>query len=258
MTSTPGIVGGQIGDRAGQRLLLVEARDLDDQLDRVPLRHRAWRLRVRVHRDTAGPTSCTGADPACTIPAMNFAFTEEQDELRKTVRSFLDAKSPEIRGARADGDRGRLRPRRVDADGRADGPAGPAHPRGVRRVRVQLRRARHRARGDGAGAAVRAVLLDRRARRQRAAAVRRRGGEAGLPARHRQRRDDRHARLHRAVRQVGRVGHRDDGDGGGRRSHPDRHEDVRARRPHRRPRARRSPAPTPASACSPSRATPPG
>jgi len=26
---------------------------------------------------------------------MNFAFTEEQDELRKTVRSFLDAKSPE-------------------------------------------------------------------------------------------------------------------------------------------------------------------
>ena len=26
---------------------------------------------------------------------MNFAFTEEQDELRKTVRQFLDAKSPE-------------------------------------------------------------------------------------------------------------------------------------------------------------------
>ncbi len=26
---------------------------------------------------------------------MNFAFTEEQDELRSTVRSFLDAKSPE-------------------------------------------------------------------------------------------------------------------------------------------------------------------
>ena len=26
---------------------------------------------------------------------MNFAFTEEQDELRRTVRSFLDAKSPE-------------------------------------------------------------------------------------------------------------------------------------------------------------------
>ena len=26
---------------------------------------------------------------------MNFAFTEEQEELRKTVRAFLDAKSPE-------------------------------------------------------------------------------------------------------------------------------------------------------------------
>jgi alkylation response protein AidB-like acyl-CoA dehydrogenase len=26
---------------------------------------------------------------------MNFAFTEEQDELRKTVRGFLEAKSPE-------------------------------------------------------------------------------------------------------------------------------------------------------------------
>ena len=26
---------------------------------------------------------------------MNFAFSEEQEELRKTVRSFLDAKSPE-------------------------------------------------------------------------------------------------------------------------------------------------------------------
>ena len=26
---------------------------------------------------------------------MNFAFTEEQEELRKTVRAFLDSKSPE-------------------------------------------------------------------------------------------------------------------------------------------------------------------
>ena len=26
---------------------------------------------------------------------MNFAFSEEQEELRKTVRSFLDQKSPE-------------------------------------------------------------------------------------------------------------------------------------------------------------------
>ena len=30
-----------------------------------------------------------------TMTAMNFAFTEEQEELRKTVRAFLDAKSSE-------------------------------------------------------------------------------------------------------------------------------------------------------------------
>jgi len=29
------------------------------------------------------------------MPAMNFAFTEEQEELRNTVRAFLEAKSPE-------------------------------------------------------------------------------------------------------------------------------------------------------------------
>jgi hypothetical protein len=28
---------------------------------------------------------------------MNFAFTEEQEELRSTVRAFLEAKSPEER-----------------------------------------------------------------------------------------------------------------------------------------------------------------
>jgi alkylation response protein AidB-like acyl-CoA dehydrogenase len=30
-----------------------------------------------------------------TIGAMNFAFTDEQEELRKTVRAFMDSKSPE-------------------------------------------------------------------------------------------------------------------------------------------------------------------
>ena len=37
--------------------------------------------------------------------------------------------------------------------------------------------------------------------------VRRRRGQEGLPARHRQRRDHRHAGLHRAVGQVGRERH---------------------------------------------------
>ena len=145
------------------------------------------------------------------------------------------------RRPRADGDRGRLRRGRVEPDGRADGPAGPAHPRGVRRLGLRLRRARHRARGDGSGAAVRAVLLVGRARRQHADPVRRRRRQADVPAGHRQRRDDRHARLHRAVRQVGRGGHHDAGDRLGRRLHAHRHEDVRDRRPHRQPDHRRRP-----------------
>ena len=39
----------------------------------------------------------TGIDPIvdANLSPMNFAFTEEQDELRKTVRAFLDSKSPE-------------------------------------------------------------------------------------------------------------------------------------------------------------------
>ena len=42
-----------------------------------------------------------------------------------------------------------LRPGRVAPDGRAARPAGPGHPRGVRRLGLQLRRAHRRARGDG-------------------------------------------------------------------------------------------------------------
>ncbi len=43
---------------------------------------------------------CTQADldravKRAILPSMNFAFTEEQEELRKTVRAFLDSKSPE-------------------------------------------------------------------------------------------------------------------------------------------------------------------
>jgi alkylation response protein AidB-like acyl-CoA dehydrogenase len=39
----------------------------------------------------------TGIDPIvdANLSPMNFAFTEEQDELRKTVRAFLESKSPE-------------------------------------------------------------------------------------------------------------------------------------------------------------------
>jgi alkylation response protein AidB-like acyl-CoA dehydrogenase len=44
--------------------------------------------------------TCTQADlrprsNPTTLPRMNFAFTEEQEELRSTIRAFLEAKSPE-------------------------------------------------------------------------------------------------------------------------------------------------------------------
>ena len=38
---------------------------------------------------------CMAASPSINMTDMNFAFTEEQEELRKTVRSFLESKSAE-------------------------------------------------------------------------------------------------------------------------------------------------------------------
>jgi hypothetical protein len=72
---------------------------------------------------------------------------------------------------RADGDRVRLRRGRLEPDGPGDGPAGPHHPRGVRRPGLHLRRADRGARGDGQAPALRPVLLHRRPRRQRPAAL---------------------------------------------------------------------------------------
>jgi alkylation response protein AidB-like acyl-CoA dehydrogenase len=45
---------------------------------------------TRVHKQT-----CARPRKRTVLNVMNFAFTDEQDELRKTVRAFLDAKSPE-------------------------------------------------------------------------------------------------------------------------------------------------------------------
>ena len=122
------------------------------------------------------------------------------------------SEEPRERGARADGDRDRLRSRGVEPDGRADGLAGPAHPRGVRRFRLQLRRTRHRPGGDGSRPAGRTVLLVRRAGGQHVAAEWRRHGEEDVPARNRQWRNQGDAGVHGAVGQVGRGRHHDGGD----------------------------------------------
>ena len=68
---------------------------------------------------------------------------------------------------------------------------------------LRLHRAHRRARGDGSRPAVRAVLLHRRAGRQRHPPLGRRRGEEGAAAGHRERRDDRHRRVHRGQRPSG-------------------------------------------------------
>ena len=98
---------------------------------------------------------------------MNFAFSEEQEELRRTVRQFLEAKSPETEVRRLMETTEGYDPCGLEADGPGARAAGPRDPRGVRRAGLHVHRARHRARGDGPRAAVRALLLVGRARRER-------------------------------------------------------------------------------------------
>ena len=97
---------------------------------------------------------------------MNFAFSEEQEELRNIVRQFLDAKSPEAA----------VREQMETEKGYDDAVWSqmseqlglqslivPEEFGGSGYSYVELDR---RARGDGPGPAVRPLLLDRRARRQ--------------------------------------------------------------------------------------------
>ena len=123
------------------------------------------RLDQRTESDTSITTPTGG-------PTVNFAFSEEQEELRKVVKDFLNNKSSEATVRELMDTEVGLRPRRLDPDGRADGPAGPGHPRGVRGIRVLVRRAHRRARGDGPTPAVRPLLLDRGAGGPHAAALR--------------------------------------------------------------------------------------
>ena len=93
----------------------------------------------------------------------------------------------------------------------------------------------------GRAPAVRPVLLDGRARRQHADPLRRRRRQEGPAPGHRVGRDHRHPRLHRGERSLGRGGHHRHGRGRRRRLHDHRHQDLRARRPHREPDPRRGP-----------------
>ena len=171
-----------------------------------------------VHKCTHGDWS--GRARRAHSRAMNFAFSEEQEELRKTVRAFLEAKRPETEVREL-----------METDEGYDPAvwAQMAEQLGLQGLHIPeeyggsgftLRRARHRARGDGPRAAVRAVLLDGRARRQHAPAR-----AATTPPRRRYLPGIASGETIATLAftepngQVGRGGHHDGGHGGGRRLH---------------------------------------
>ena len=88
---------------------------------------------------------------------MNFAFSDEQEELRDRGAPVPGREVARDRGAPPDGDHARATTPRCGRQ-MADqlGPAVAHHPRGVRRLGLHVRGAARRARGDGRGAAVRA------------------------------------------------------------------------------------------------------
>ena len=167
---------------------------------------------------------------------MNLGISTEQRELRESVRRFLAERAPLTQGPRADGDRGRDRPRRLAAGQRSAGPAGDRRSRGVRRGRLLLRRAGHRARGARRRPVHRAVPGQRGAGRNRAAGQRRRRSQEGPAAGHRRGGDRRHAGLHRGRRILG-PGLDPAGryENGGKRLAARRAQELRPRRPRRRP-----------------------
>ena len=193
-----------------------------------------------VHSCGAGRRRGT-ARPRC--PAMNFAFSEEQEELRKVVRQFLETKSPEAEVRELmETERG-LRPRRLDPDGRAARPPGPrSSPRSSAARATATSSSIVVLEEMGRAPAVRPVLLHRGAGRQHPAAL-----AATTPPRRTYLPGIASGETIATLAFTEANGRWDEagitatatkaGDGWT----ISRHEDVRARRPHRRPDPRRRP-----------------
>ena len=143
---------------------------------------------------------------------MNFAFSEEQEELRRTVRQFLEAKSPETEVRRLMETTEGYDPAVWKQMGQELGLQGLAIPEEYG--------------GQGFTFIELGIVLEEMgrvllcapyfssvgARGERDPERRHRRPEAGAAARHRDRRHDRDAGVHRAVGQVGRGRHHDGGD----------------------------------------------
>ncbi len=182
---------------------------------------------------------------------MNFAFSEEQEELRRTVRQFLEAKSPETEVRRLMETTEGYDPAVWKQMGQELGLQSLAIPEefgGQGFTFIELGIVLEEM---GRVLLCAPYLLVGGARRERDPQRRHRGPEAGAPSRHCEWRHDRDARVHRTEREVGRHWHHARGDRGRERPvHAVGREDVRARRLHRRPRSSSSrasparPAPT--------------
>ena len=162
---------------------------------------------------------------------MNFAFTEEQDELRRTVRAFLDSKSPESA----------VRELMETEDGYDPAVwSQMAEQMGLQGLHVPEEYG-----GSGFSYVELGIVLEEMGRALlctpffstvvlAANTLIHSGDDAAkkdfLPG-NRQRRDNRHRRLHRALGEVGRVGHHDGGHVERRRLDVVGDEELRARRP---------------------------
>ena len=161
---------------------------------------------------------------------MNFAFSEEQEELRRAVRQFLESKSPETEVRRLMETTEGFDPavwKQMGQELMLQGLAIPEEYGGQGFTFIELGIVLEEM---GRVLAVRAVLLVGRARGRRDPRGRHRRREAGAAARHRVGRHHRRAGVHRAVGQVGRGRHHDGGNEGRDGLHALGREDVRDRR----------------------------
>ena len=166
---------------------------------------------------------------------MQFSFTSEQEEFRSVLRRFLEEKSPPTVVRRL---------METDAGWERESWRELNQQLGLTAVHIPEAYG-----GQGFGFVELGIVLEEMGRALlcapyfastvlAATAIMNAGTEAQkralLPG-HRGWRHHRHAGLHRAERAVGCGGHRNDGDGSRRKIPARRGEELRARRPHRRP-----------------------
>ena len=173
----------------------------------------------------------------CDLGDRRPPFTDEHEELRESVRGFIER---ELAPHAQQWEDEHWFPDEVFGQLAAQGLLGLKYPSELRRAGRRLPARGGARRGAGADRLRRHGRRDRRAHQHRHPAdleVRHRGAEAALPGAGDPRREDRRARHHRARRRLGRGGDQHARRAGGRRLGGQRREDLhhqrRARALHR-------------------------